>query len=215
MQEAELSFQAVVDPYARPISSSPWADEVALEEGFITFPTLPGGFLTKVGRCATPSQGERTAPAHAPVGRSALVATNLTGGEDGLADAGSPSRASSRTRGSSWRRPARSIRATPRSSRRPRAPTRLRRPPARVPGPRRIDQHRPGRLGRLRPQRRHRRHDDAPLGVDGTLRWKPLRRSIYTHFLARGEVTWSRWARRMPRRARRWLRVPRVPVRPR
>jgi hypothetical protein len=30
------------------------------------------------------------------------------------------------------------------------------------------------------------------LGVDATLRWKPLRRSIYTHFLARGEMTWSR-----------------------
>ena len=26
------------------------------------------------------------------------------------------------------------------------------------------------------------------LGVDATLRWKPLRRSIYTHLLARGEV---------------------------
>jgi hypothetical protein len=30
------------------------------------------------------------------------------------------------------------------------------------------------------------------VGVDATLRWKPLRRSIYTHLLARGEVTWSR-----------------------
>ena len=29
------------------------------------------------------------------------------------------------------------------------------------------------------------------LGVDATLRWKPLRRSIYTHLLVRGELTWS------------------------
>jgi hypothetical protein len=30
------------------------------------------------------------------------------------------------------------------------------------------------------------------LGVDTTLRWKPLRRSIYTSVLARGEAVWSR-----------------------
>jgi hypothetical protein len=30
------------------------------------------------------------------------------------------------------------------------------------------------------------------VGVDATLRWKPLRRSIYTSFLARGELDWSR-----------------------
>jgi hypothetical protein len=30
------------------------------------------------------------------------------------------------------------------------------------------------------------------LGVDATLRWKPLRRSIYTSLLARGEAVWSR-----------------------
>ncbi len=30
------------------------------------------------------------------------------------------------------------------------------------------------------------------LGVDATLRWKPLRRSIYTSVLARGEAVWSR-----------------------
>ena len=29
-------------------------------------------------------------------------------------------------------------------------------------------------------------------GVDATLRWKPLRRSIYTHLLVGGEITWSR-----------------------
>ena len=44
LNEAEASFQAVVDPYARAdffLSASPEGLEV--EEGFITFPTLPGG----------------------------------------------------------------------------------------------------------------------------------------------------------------------------
>jgi hypothetical protein len=51
--------------------------------------------------------------------------------------------------------------------------------------------------------------------ADLTLRWKPLRRSIYTHFLARGELAWSA-ARGRGRRAGfgRRLRLPRVPVRP-
>ena len=30
------------------------------------------------------------------------------------------------------------------------------------------------------------------LGFDGTFRYRPLRRSIYTHLLARTELTWSR-----------------------
>jgi hypothetical protein len=51
LNEAEASFQAVVDPYARAdffLSASP--DGLEVEEGFITFPTLPGGLLMKVGK---------------------------------------------------------------------------------------------------------------------------------------------------------------------
>ena len=63
MQEAELSFQAVVDPYARAdffVTLGP--EEVALEEGYITFPTLPGG-LPHEGRqdARRLRQGERAA----------------------------------------------------------------------------------------------------------------------------------------------------------
>ena len=46
LNEAEVSFQAVVDPYARAdffLAASPEGLEV--EEGFLTFPTLPGGLL--------------------------------------------------------------------------------------------------------------------------------------------------------------------------
>ena len=51
LDEAEATFQAVVDPYARAdffFSFSP--EGVEIEEGFLTFPTLPGGLLAKVGK---------------------------------------------------------------------------------------------------------------------------------------------------------------------
>ena len=90
MQEAELSFQAVVDPYARAdffVTLGP--EEVALEEGYITFPTLPGGFLTKVGKMRDAfGKVNGQHPHTLPFVDRPLVSTNLTGGEDGLADAG-------------------------------------------------------------------------------------------------------------------------------
>ena len=51
MSEAEASFQAIVDPYAKAdffIAVGP--DGAELEEGFITFNTLPGHFLLKAGK---------------------------------------------------------------------------------------------------------------------------------------------------------------------
>src|SRR6185503_7105482 len=51
MHESEASFQAVVDPYARADFFVAFGEEgVELEEGFLTFTTLPGGLLTKVGK---------------------------------------------------------------------------------------------------------------------------------------------------------------------
>lgn len=49
--EAEATFQAIVDPYARAdffFGISP--EGIEIEEGYLTFPTLPGGFLMKVGQ---------------------------------------------------------------------------------------------------------------------------------------------------------------------
>src|SRR5262245_59680383 len=46
MRESEVSLQAIVDPYARADFFLAFGEEgVDLEEGFITFPTLPGGLL--------------------------------------------------------------------------------------------------------------------------------------------------------------------------
>ena len=51
LQESEASLQAIVDPYARADFFLAIGEEgIEVEEGFVTFPTLPGGFLAKVGK---------------------------------------------------------------------------------------------------------------------------------------------------------------------
>jgi len=51
MHESEASFQAIIDPYARGDFFISFGEEgVELEEGFITFTSLPGGLLGKAGK---------------------------------------------------------------------------------------------------------------------------------------------------------------------
>src|SRR5207302_8267282 len=51
MHESEAAFQAIVDPYARADFFISFGEEgVGVEEGFITFTSLPGGLLTRVGK---------------------------------------------------------------------------------------------------------------------------------------------------------------------
>ncbi len=194
MQEAELSFQAVVDPYARAdffVTLGP--DEVALEEGYITFPTLPGGFLTKVGKMRD-AFGKMNGQHPHTLGfvDRPLVTTNLTGGEDGLADAGI---SVARLIPNPWLFLEATGQVYQGNSAIFEAPTR-------------------GDLAYVGHLRAYHDvgestnldlggsiaygHNGATadtttrlLGVDATLRWKPLRRSIYTHLLVRGELTWS------------------------
>lgn len=90
LDEAEAAFQAIVDPYARAdffLAFGPEGAEV--EEGFISFPALPGGFLMKVGKLKNAFGKVNTLHAHAlPWTDRPLVMGNLLGGEEGLADAG-------------------------------------------------------------------------------------------------------------------------------
>jgi hypothetical protein len=196
MQEAELAFQAVVDPYARAdffVTLSP--DEVALEEGYITFPTLPGGFLTKVGKMRDAfGKVNGQHPHTLPFIDRPLVSKNLTGGEDGLADAGI---SVARLIPNPWLFLEATGQVYQGSSEVFKAPTRgdlayvgHLRAYQDLGESTNID------LGGSIAYGHNGVTDDTTtrlLGVDATLRWKPLRRSIYTHFLARGEVTWSRW----------------------
>ena len=90
MHESEASFQAVVDPYARADFFLSFGEEgVDLEEGFITFPTLPGGLLAKVGKMRAAFGKVNTLHNHVmPWTDRPLVTNNLVNGEDGINDAG-------------------------------------------------------------------------------------------------------------------------------
>lgn len=197
MNEAEASFQAVVDPYARAdffLAFSP--EGVEIEEGFITFPTLPGGLLAKAGKIKQPMGKVNTLHAHQLQWIDRPLATvNLLGGEEGLADAGvSVSKLITNpwifleATGEVYRGNSGVFQSHQRSD--------------------------VSWLGRLRGYRDitestnvdigaafARGHNDAGsdfrtnlFAVDATLRYRPLQRAIYRRFLGRTELFWSRRA---------------------
>jgi len=90
LDEAEMSFQAIVDPYARAdffLSASP--EGLDVEEGFVTFPTLPGGLLMKVGKLKAQFGKVNAMHSHVlPWVDEPLPMVNLLGGEEGLNDSG-------------------------------------------------------------------------------------------------------------------------------
>jgi hypothetical protein len=90
MGESEASFQAVVDPYARADFFFSFAPEgVEVEEGFITFTSLPGGLLAKVGKFREQIGKVNTMHAHVlPWVDEPLVLKNILGAEEGVSDSG-------------------------------------------------------------------------------------------------------------------------------
>jgi hypothetical protein len=90
LSEAEVSFQAIVDPYAKAdffLSASP--DGLEVEEGYITFTSLPKNLLLKVGKMRAQFGKVNTLHTHQmPTADRPLVTQNLVGGEDGISDAG-------------------------------------------------------------------------------------------------------------------------------
>jgi hypothetical protein len=195
LHEAELSFQAVVDPYARADFFLTFGrEEVGVEEGYLTFPTLPGGLLMKVGKMRDAFGKVNAMHAHvAPWPDRPLVSRNLLGGEDGLADAGI---SVARLIPNPWC----FLEATGQVYRGEstvfKAPTR-------------------GDLAYVGHLRAYQDLSESTnidlggsiayghngltadsttrlLGVDATFRYRPLRRSIYTHVLGRTELVWSR-----------------------
>jgi hypothetical protein len=195
LEEAEVSFQAVVDPYARADFFLAFGPEgVEIEEGFLTFPTLPGGLLAKVGRLKASFGKVNTFHAHnMPWPDRPLVNVSLLG-EEGLADSGlSLSRLLPvpglflEATGEVFRGESEGLFAAPR----------------------RRDLT---WLGRLRAYRDLTESSNLELGgsfvrghngiavdttsrvvgLDATFRWRPLRRAIYRRFLARTELMWSR-----------------------
>ncbi|HMA17321.1 MAG TPA: hypothetical protein VKS03_02690, partial [Thermoanaerobaculia bacterium] len=90
MRESEVSFQAVVDPYAKAdffVSIS--NDGVELEEGFVTFTHLPADLLVKVGKFKAQIGKVNLMHTHVlPWADEPLPIVNLLGSEEGWNDAG-------------------------------------------------------------------------------------------------------------------------------
>ena len=194
LQESEFSFQAVVDPYARAdffLTFGP--EEVGVEEGYLTFPALPGGLLGKVGKMREAFGRVNTEHPHTlPFADLPLISRNLLGGE-ALSDSGislarllpAPGFFLEAT-GQVFRGESDVFRAETRG-----------------------DLQYAGRLRAYRDVTESTNVDlggsiayghngvtaDSKtrlVGADLTVRYRPLRRSIYTGVLARGEAVWSR-----------------------
>jgi hypothetical protein len=195
MREAEVSLQAVVDPYARAdffLAASP--EGLEIEEGFLTLTSLPGGLLAKVGKLKEQFGKVNTMHAHAlPWADVPLVMTNLLGGEEGMKDSGiSVSKLVLNpwffleATGEVYQGSSGVFETHERSD--------------------------VSWLGRVRGYRDitegtnldlgvsfARGHNDAGpdfttrlFGIDASVRYRPLRRSIYRRFIGRTELMWSR-----------------------
>lgn len=85
LRESELGLQAVVDPYARADFFLAFGESgVDVEEGFVTFTSLPGQFLAKVGRMRVNFGKINTLHLHTlPWADRPLPIVNLLGAEEG------------------------------------------------------------------------------------------------------------------------------------
>ena len=90
LHESEVGLQAIIDPYARAdVFLSFGETGVNVEEGYVTFTSLPAGLLLKVGKMRASFGKVNTIHNHAlPFIDRPLVTNNLVGGEDGIDDAG-------------------------------------------------------------------------------------------------------------------------------
>lgn len=90
LRESELGLQAVVDPYARAdVFISLGEEGVAVEEGFVTFTSLPWKLLAKAGRMRVSFGKTNTLHLHVlPWPDEPLPVVNLLGGEEGWVGTG-------------------------------------------------------------------------------------------------------------------------------
>jgi len=200
MHESELGFQAIIDPYARGDFFLSFGEEgVNLEEGYITFTALPAGFVARVGKMRSAFGKVNTLHNHVlPWVDRPLVTNSLVGGEDGIDDAGisiqrilpAPKWLFLEATGQLFRGDSGS---------------------AQSPLFKASAQSDVSAVAHLRSYKDitestnldiglsyARGHNDLGTnfltqlyGMDATLRWKPLRRSIYHSFIGRSEFIWS------------------------
>jgi hypothetical protein len=208
MHETELGLQAIVDPYARADVFISFGEEgVNLEEGYLTFTSLPAGFVARVGKMRAAFGKINTLHNHVlPWTDRPLVTENLVGGEDGINDAGfSITRAFQAPKGIFLEATGQLFRGDSadvfQSLQRRDVST-----VAHFRGYKDITESTNLDIG-VSYSRGHNDSGSAPnvlllpglqdsflthlYGVDGTVRWKPLRRSIYHSFVGRSELIWS------------------------
>jgi hypothetical protein len=195
MREVETSLQAVVDPNARAdFFFAVGAEGIELEEGFVTFPTLPGGFLMKAGKLRSAIGKVNTMHTHVlPWTDRPLVTENLLGGDEGVSDAGV---SVARLLPNPWL----FLEATAEVYRGESALFHAR------------DRRDLAYVGHLRGYQDITESSNVDLGasfaygqndndaaaatrimaIDGTFRYRPLRRATYRRLLARSELVWSR-----------------------
>ena len=195
LTEAELALSSVVDPYARAdffLAAS--SEGLEIEEGYITFTTLPKSFLLKVGKMRAQFGKVNVLHTHGmPSADRPIVTQNLVGGEEGISESGV-------SLSKLFDNPLLFLEATAevyggdssvfQSDRRSRL----------------------NYVGRLRGYRDLSESanldvgssiawgptDVGPdanrrlIGIDATFRYRPLRRAIYSRFNVRTELIWSR-----------------------
>ncbi|PYX08618.1 MAG: hypothetical protein DMG85_10255 [Acidobacteria bacterium] len=200
MHESEVGFQAIIDPYARGDFFISFGESgVNLEEGYITFTALPAGIVARVGKMRSVFGKVNMMHNHVlPWVDRPLVTNNLVGGEDGIDDAGvSISRIIPAPKGLFLEATGQVFRGDSGADGSPvfhasrdsdvSAVAHLR-SYADINESTNID------IG-LSYARGHNELGTAFLtqlyGIDATVRWKPLRRSIYHSFVGRGEFIWS------------------------
>lgn len=200
MHESELGFQAIIDPYARGDFFLSFGEQgVTLEEGYITLTALPANFVVRVGKMRSAFGKVNTMHNHVlPWVDRPLVTNNLVGGEDGIDDAGvsvqrilpAPKGIFLEATGQLFRGDSGNLQSPVFTS---------------------TNKDDVSTVEHLRAYKDlsestnidlgasyARGHNDLGsnflthlYGIDATLRWKPLRRSIYHSFVARSEFIWS------------------------
>ncbi len=197
MHESEVALQAILDPYARADFFISFGEHgVDLEEGYLTFPALPGRFELRAGKMRAAFGKVNTLHNHVlPWVDRPLVMQNFTGGEDGINDAGvsltrilpAPGGLFLEGTGQVFRGDSDNVFHSWRANNL-------------------------NTVGHLRGYRDISESTNIDLGfsyarggslagpglfnnlygVDATVRWKPLRRAIYHSFTGRAEFVWDR-----------------------
>jgi hypothetical protein len=90
LHESEVGLQAIIDPYARGDFFISFGESgVNVEEGYLTFTSLPAGLVARVGKMRAAFGKVNMIHNHALEWTDRpLVTENLVGGEDGINDAG-------------------------------------------------------------------------------------------------------------------------------